>query len=59
MELRREGETVPRSNTRSNVEVAILQTFDESLEKVRDFVMAYKLYLKIRIRKAMVEEQIQ
>ena len=59
MELRREGETVPRSNTRSNEEVAILQTFDESLEKVRDFVMAYKLYLKIRIRKAMVEEQIQ
>jgi len=37
--------------------VATPQTFDGSSEKVRGFVMRYKLYLRIRMREAMIEEK--
>ena len=35
------------------------QVLDKIPEKVSGFIMAYKLYLRMRIRKVVVEEQIQ
>jgi len=40
-------------------EVAKLQTFDGTLSKVSEFIGACKLYVKMRLREASVEEQIQ
>ena len=37
----------------------MLQTFNRDSDKVRGFAIAYKLYLKIRIRETMVEEKFQ
>ena len=48
-----------RSNTRSNMEVAKPQGFDRETGRVREFIMACRLYLRMRIRGAIVEEQIQ
>ena len=59
IKLRREKEMVFRPNTRSNVEVAPLQTFNKNIEKIRDFVTVCKLFLRIKIRKATIEEQVQ
>jgi len=39
--------------------VAKPQVFDRALEKVLRFVMAYKLYLRMRIREVAVKKQIQ
>ena len=40
-------------------EVAKLQNFDETPSKVSRFLSAYKLYIRIRLRESLVEEQIQ
>jgi len=53
-----EGEevvVVSQPNTRSNVEVAKLQTFNGAENKMSDFLTAYRLYIRIRIRNAAVE----
>jgi len=39
--------------------VARPQIFDGSSEKVLDFVTAYKLYIRIKMKEIAVEEQIQ
>ena len=46
-------------NKGSNVEVAKLQTFNGKVGIFLGFLMAYRLYIGIRIRKVVVEEQIQ
>ena len=41
-----------------STEVAKLQVFDRTLGKVLDFSMAYKLYIRMKIRGVVVEKQI-
>jgi len=50
---------VPRPNTRSNIEVAKPQTFNGETEKISNFLMIYRLFIRIRMRDNSVEEQIQ
>jgi len=42
-----------------NVEVVKLPVFNRKASKIRGLITAYKLYLKMRIRGAIVEKQIQ
>ena len=53
------GGAGPWLSTRSNVEVAKLQTFNRSAGKVSVFLMACKLFIRMRIREVVVEKQIQ
>jgi len=52
------GVTVLRPNTRSNTEVARSHVFHGNSEKVLEFIMACKLYIKIKMIGEAVEEQI-
>jgi len=55
-ELKEEVISIYWPNTRSNIEVAKLQTFNGVVEKVLDFLITYKLYIRIRIRVTSVEK---
>jgi len=48
-----------RRGERSHREVAKLLVFSKEAGKVSEFVTACKLYIKARIREAIVEEQVQ
>jgi len=48
-----------KPNTGSNIEVAKLPVFSRKTEKVGGFIMGCRLYLKIKMRKVMVEKWIQ
>ena len=45
--------------TVTSTEVAQPQVFDGASSKVSGFVITYRLYIRIKIREAAVEEQIQ
>ena len=47
------------SNIESNIEVAKPPVCNREVGKIGGFITACRLYLRIRIREAMVEEQIQ
>ena len=52
-------EVTEGSNTESNIEVAKPSVFNIEAGRVREFIMAYRLYLRMRIREAIMEKQIQ
>ena len=47
-----------KSNTGSNIKVAKLLVFSGEVERVGRFIIIYRLYLRIKIRKAVIEKQI-
>ena len=54
-----EGEgAIERSNTRCNIEIAKPPIFNKKASRVGEFIMAYRLYLRIKMRGVSVEEQI-
>ena len=53
------GREVEGSNTESHIEVAKPSIFNRKAEKVGGFIMTYKLYLRMKMKEATVEEQIQ
>jgi len=42
----------------SNIDMAKLPTFSRKTENILGFFMVYRLYIRIRIRDTVVEEQI-
>ena len=52
------GEIVLHSNIGSNIEVAKSQTFDRVVGKISGFIIVYKLFIKMKMRKIVVEKQI-
>ena len=53
------GRETARSNMGSHIEVAKPAIFNGEAEKVGDFIMACRLYLRMKMRGNMVEEQVQ
>ena len=47
------------SSTEFNINVAKLPMFNENTSKMGEFITAYRLYLRMKMRGAIVEEQIQ
>jgi len=54
-----EEKMVEGSNAESHIEVAKPLVFNREVGKVGGFIIACRLYLRIKMREAMVEEQIQ
>jgi len=52
-------EVIERSNTETNIEIAKPPVFNGEAGKVGGFITVYRLYLRMKIRWAMVEKQIQ
>jgi len=50
---------VKGSNARFHMEMAKLPVFNGEVEKAEGFIIACRLYLKIKMREATVKEQIQ
>jgi len=50
---------IERSNTETNIEIAKPLVFNREAGKVEGFITVYRLYLRMKIRWAMVEKQIQ
>ena len=49
---------VSQYNTKSNIEVAKPQTFNGKAKKVSDFLIAYILYIRMKIRNTEIKKQI-
>ena len=50
---------VLKPNIELSIKVAKPQVFDGTTEKVLEFLIAYKLFIRIKIRKNSVKKQIQ
>ena len=50
---------IERSNTETNIEIAKPLVFNGEAGKVGGFITVYRLYLRMKIRWAMVEKKIQ
>jgi len=49
---------VPRPNTGLDIEVAKPLIFNGNASKISEFLMACRLFIRMRMRDALVEEQI-
>ena len=54
-----EEEATERPNTEPNVKVAKPPIFSRETKNIAGFIIVYKLFLKIKMSKVAVEEQIQ
>ena len=50
---------VPKPNIESNIDMAKPPMFNGEISKVSGFLIAYRLYIRIKVRDALVEEQVQ
>ena len=50
---------VDESNTWSHIEMAKLLIFNGEASKIVEFIIVYRLYLRMRIREVGVKKQIQ
>jgi len=50
---------ISQSNTGLNVEMVKLQIFDGAVNKVSGFLIACRLYIRMKMRDMTVKEQIQ
>jgi len=50
---------IKRPNAKSNMKVAKPPIFSGKTRNIAGFITAYKLFLKMKMRGAVVEEQIQ
>ena len=58
--IREEGEEIVlRTRTKYQVVVAQLLLFNREANKVVGFVITYKLYIRMKMRVVMVEDQVQ
>ena len=53
------GGAMGGSNTGFNIKMAKPLVFNREAKKMEGFIIVYKLYLRMRMRGAMIEEQIQ
>ena len=54
-----EGEVIERPNAEFNIEVAKLLIFSRKTRSITEFIIVYKLFLRIKMRRVAVEKQIQ
>ena len=54
--IREEEEVTEESNIRSNIEVVKPLVFNGKAKKVRSFIIVCRLYLRIKIRRIIVED---
>jgi len=52
----KEAVVITRPNTRSNLEVAKLQIFDRAKSKISEFLIACKLFIRMRMREVAVKK---
>ena len=55
--IRKSGE-VPEPSTGSNMKVTRLPMFNEEASKMSEFLKTYKLYIRMKMRKILVEKQV-
>jgi len=56
--MRKKEKATPRPRYGFQLKISKLPLFNKDPEKVVGFVTAYKLYIRMRMREEMVEEQI-
>ena len=54
-----EGGTIGGPNTRSSIKVIKPLVFNREVEKVKEFIIACRLYLRIKMKEITIEAQVQ
>ena len=53
------GEKASRFNTEFNIDIVKLLIFNRNASKITGFMIACKLYIRMKIKEILVEEQVQ